>query len=337
MGDDAGEPANDWRSIDREQLADLLSSGLTPAEVGELFGRSADSVRLRARRWQLDCRALRARAIGLTAKPPDVAAQFVEVVDGAPLGHTAEDLLAGSGARCRWRCDECGEEWVTSVANRTKRRSGCPACADRHMLARARARSAKTPPLSAVSEELVSDFVENLSRPDRDAYSTPSGSQDRILWRCRSRHEWETSARQRVKYRTQCPPCLVGLWTSRLEHEVAALVQLATGLEVRVGATKARIDRKARDTVDLHIVAADFLCDLDPSRWHRATSAVDRDLRKLERHADQRYARIRPACLGRLPSERARDDQQVMLAPATTRPIRGFGHPQSSTLWAPTT
>src|SRR3954449_4070717 len=60
MGDDSGEPARDWRSVDREQLTRLLSSGLTPAHVGKLYGRSTDAVRLRARQWGLDCRALRA-------------------------------------------------------------------------------------------------------------------------------------------------------------------------------------------------------------------------------------------------------------------------------------
>jgi hypothetical protein len=313
MGEQPVEPAGTWRDVDRDELVRLLSSGLTPDEVGRLYGRSGDAVRLRARGWGLDCRALRARAVGLAARHPEIAAQFVRVVDGAPPEHRPEDLLVGSGARCRWRCPECAHEWVASVVNRTKRRSGCPACADSRMVERARARPARTPPLSAVSEDLTVEFVENLSRPDRDVHSTPSGSQDRILWRCGRAHEWETSARQRVKYRTQCPTCLAGLWTSRLEYQVAALVELATGLEVRVGARRRRVDRRATEHVDLHVVVPDLLCDLDPSRWHRAQDAVARDLRKLERFAGQRYVRIRPRRLGRLPAERARPEQQVLL------------------------
>src|SRR4051812_31107562 len=100
--DEGSQPAT-WRAVDRDGLIRLLSSGLTPAEVGALYGCSADTVRLRARSWGLDCRALGARAIGLFVKYPDIASQFVKVVDGAPPDYGPEDLLAGSGARCRWR------------------------------------------------------------------------------------------------------------------------------------------------------------------------------------------------------------------------------------------
>jgi rubrerythrin len=313
VGSRREESAPGWRELDRDELIRLLSSGLTPEQVGLLHRRSTDSIRQRARRWGLDCRALRARAIGLTARHPEIAAQFVKVVDGAPLHYGAYDLLAGSGARCRWRCPDCGEEWVTSVANRTKRKSGCPACADRRAVERARARPATSPPLAKISDDLIREFKANLTRPDRDAYSTPSGSNDRVQWRCRQGHEWETAARQRAKHLTQCPTCLAGLWTSRLEYQVAELVQLATGLEVRVGIRRRRADRAATEHIDLFVVEAGLLCDLDPSRWHRDGKAAARDLRKLERLAGQRYVRIRPEPLGRLPAIRSRPEQQIVL------------------------
>jgi hypothetical protein len=161
-----------WCDVDRAALVQLLSSGLTPAEVGALYGRDRDRVHGLVRRWGLDSRALRARAIGLAAQHPDIAAEFVEVVDGAPLTHGPQDLLAGSGARCRWRCTECQEEWVTSVCNRTKRRSGCPACSGRRALDRARARPAASLPLGAVAPDLGREFTRNLSRPDRDLHTT---------------------------------------------------------------------------------------------------------------------------------------------------------------------
>lgn len=306
-------PADGWRDLDRDGLGRLLSSGLTPDEVGALFGRTGGMVRLRARAWDLDCRPLRARALGLAARHPGVADQFLAVVDGAPLHLRAEDLSAGSGARCMWRCPECAHEWVASVANRITRGSGCPVCAARVVIRRARARPATTPPLSAVSEDLVVELVRNLSRPDRTADTTPSGSQDRIAWRCRRGHGWETQARQRVKHRTQCPTCLAGLWTSRLEYQVAALVGVATGSDVQVGARRRRVDRKATEDVDLYVVASDLLCDLDPSRWHRAANSAARDLRKLERLAGQRYVRVRPQGLALLPAVGARPEQQVLL------------------------
>ncbi len=302
-----------WRDVDPPTLKRLLESGLTPDAIAVLYGRSGSLVRVTARKWGLDCRALRARAIGLAITHPDIAAQFVQVVDGAPPAHGPRDLLSGSGARCQWRCQVCGAEWVTSVANRTKRKSGCPACARERGRDLARARAPKTSPLSHAAVELIDEFVSNISRPERDVTTTPSGSHDRILWRCKRGHEWETSARQRVKHATQCPTCLAGLRSSRLEFEVAELVQCATDLTVTVGAEGLRIGRAVEERVDLWIAEADLLVDLDPSRWHQSARAVARDARKLERLAGDRYVRIRPRGLGTLSVERAPQEQQVVL------------------------
>src|SRR5215212_1177714 len=197
MDDADGTHPREWAHLDRATLSELLASGLTPKEVASLYGRNRDAVRSLASRWGLDTRALRARAIGLAAKHPDVAAEFVKVVSGAPLHHGPEDLLAGSSARCRWRCAECREEWDASITNRTSRGSGCPACANRRSTDRARARPARSAPLAEVIPDFAPEFRRNLSRPDRDFRTTPSGSHNRISWRCKSGHEWETEARQR--------------------------------------------------------------------------------------------------------------------------------------------
>jgi len=303
-----------WRDVDPPTLTRLLESGLTPDEIGVLYERSASSVRAAAARWGLDCRALRARAVGLAVTHPTVAAQFVHVVDGAPLGYGPHDLLTGSAARCQWRCPVCATEWVTSVANRTRRQSGCPDCARRRGRDIARARPVKSSPLARTAPELATDFVSNLSRPDRDFSTTPSGSHDRILWRCLRGHEWRTTARQRVRHGTQCPTCLMGLWTSRLEYEVAELVHLATGLTVTVGARLPRADRAVDERVDLRVEEMGLLVDLDPSRWHRLPDAIERDTRKLKRLTSKSYVRIRPRRLGLLATGEGDSTQQVLLS-----------------------
>ena len=308
------EPTGRWADLDRAGLVELLSNGLTPAQIGARYDRSADTVRLRARAWDLDTRALRARAIGLARAHPDLAAQFVRVVGGAPPAYGPMDLTRASAARCQWRCPACAHVWVTSVANRTLRRSGCPRCSQRRGRELARARAARTGPLSLAAPHLTPEFVANLTRPDRDVTTTPSGSHDRIVWRCRSGHEWETAARQRVKYSTQCPVCRHGLWTSRLEFEVGELVEVSSGMPVTVGARLPRTDRACDERIDLLVDGADLLIDLDPTRWHKTTSATERDARKLARLAGQRYVRVRPQELGLLPVGEADPAQQVVLA-----------------------
>ena len=56
---------------------------------------------------------------------PEIAVQFVENV--TVPGRGPAELSPGSNDTCLWRCPR-GHEWRATVQNRTKRRSGCPAC-----------------------------------------------------------------------------------------------------------------------------------------------------------------------------------------------------------------
>jgi hypothetical protein len=40
-------------------------------------------------------------------------------------------VVAGSHDRVHWKCRDCGHRWQTAVKNRTRNRSGCPACSRR--------------------------------------------------------------------------------------------------------------------------------------------------------------------------------------------------------------
>jgi hypothetical protein len=106
-----------------------------------------------------------------------------------------------------------------------------------------------------------------------------------------------------VKHRTECPFCLPGFRSSRLEFEVAELLSAATGLTVLVGYTEPRTDRSDVERIDLYIEEIDLLIDLDPRRWHRSPSAVDRDTRKLKRLAARPYVRVRSAAIGPLAAD----------------------------------
>ena len=75
-------------------------------------------------------RTARARATprpgtALAHLQPEIAEQLVENLTHP--GRGAEQLKAGSHDRCRWRCGS-GHEWETTVKNRTRGGTGCPAC-----------------------------------------------------------------------------------------------------------------------------------------------------------------------------------------------------------------
>lgn len=56
---------------------------------------------------------------------PTIATELVEDLDRP--GRTADQMPSGTNDSCRWRCAR-GHVWVTTVAARTRQRSGCPRC-----------------------------------------------------------------------------------------------------------------------------------------------------------------------------------------------------------------
>jgi hypothetical protein len=64
----------------------------------------------------------------LLANHPGIAAEWHPTRNGALAAH---DVTPGSAKRVWWRCGVCDRAWLTSVANRVSRASGCPACANR--------------------------------------------------------------------------------------------------------------------------------------------------------------------------------------------------------------
>ena len=281
----------------------MFLAGLTPAAVGEIYGLHYTRIGQLARQWGLDSRNLRAGIRSVAAMRPDLAREFVAEVAPRRSARGPAELTLGSGTRITWRCSSCSHVWTTSVANRALRGSGCPACARARLRTAALRDRARTPSIALMSRHLEEEFVRNVSVPDRDAFTTPAGSHDRVLWRCRRGHEWEAEARQRVKHRTSCPDCRPGFRSSRLEYEVAELLIAATGLTVIVGHVEPRTDRDDVERIDLYVEEIDLLVDLDPQRWHRSRSATDRDKRKLQRLSGRRYVRVRSAVLGLLDAE----------------------------------
>src|SRR5687768_5305882 len=196
--------------LDRDGLETLLLAGLRPADIAERHGVTRRHVAGLAKRWALDTRALRARQRSVAALRPDLASEFLCDVSGGAVPVGADGLTLGSGRRCRWRCHRCEHEWETTVVNRAVHGSGCPQCAKGRLRERALEDRARTPNLAIVRADLMTEFVRNLTVPTREFHETPAGSHDRILWRCRFGHEWIAVARQRVKYRTNCPGCRPG-------------------------------------------------------------------------------------------------------------------------------
>jgi predicted nucleic acid-binding Zn-ribbon protein len=77
------------------------------------------------RRRTANARSKPAPGTALANLHPRLAAELLENLTHP--GRTAEQLKSGSHDRCRWGCGS-GHEWVTTVKNRTRGGTGCPAC-----------------------------------------------------------------------------------------------------------------------------------------------------------------------------------------------------------------
>jgi hypothetical protein len=313
------------RPLDRRGLQELFRAGLALRDIALRHGVAQGFVTALVKRWDLDPSALRVFRRSVAVLRPDLAAEFIVQVDGGKKQRNADGLTLGSGRRCRWRCSSCSHEWEATVANRALNGSGCPVCARVRGRDVALSKRARTPALAVVRPDLAGEFVRNLSVPARGFDSTPAGSQDRVLWRCRYGHHWTTPARQRVKYQTNCPMCRPGFRSSRLEYDVAELLMAATGLIVLVSHVEPRSDRADFERIDLYIEELDVLVDLDPARWHRTHTAMERDARKVLRLAGRRYVRVRSGSLGLL---------DVPLPPGSTmRQIVAAGDDRDPETW----
>ncbi|MET0694196.1 MAG: zinc-ribbon domain-containing protein [Propionibacteriaceae bacterium] len=284
---------------DVRELAALYRQGLSSKEIGRLLSVSASTVRSWTRAAALNPYVLRAESRSVAILYPLVAAEFVR----AELdGRIPAELTPGSGQRCRWRCRCCAHEWVTSVSNRCLRGSGCPHCAAEEVRRQKRAASeVASVSMATVAPGLVREFVRNVDFPWRDAYSTPAQGHDRISWRCSRGHTWETEVRQRVRLGTGCSACRPGLHRSRLEIEIAGMLEALLGVPVFVDYLVERADRNRDDHVDLYVPAYRLMIDIDHPRWHGTAASRQRDRAKTGRLGHHRFFRARPCSLGLLP------------------------------------
>jgi rubrerythrin len=134
---------------------------------------------------------------------PEQAAEWHPTRNG---GLTPAGLGPHSNRRCWWRC-ACGNEWQTTVANRTaKRARGCRSCSSTQ-------RWLKPPTdgqtLAHLFPDLAREWKECTTRPELTSETTRPGSHARVRWVCRDcGHEWEAEVRKRTSPPCGgCPPC----------------------------------------------------------------------------------------------------------------------------------
>ena len=132
----------------------------------------------------------------LAALYPEIAAQW----DGEKNGRlTAKEVSPYSNRKAWWRCRE-GHSWQAAIAARTKRKTGCPYCTGRKVLAGYNDLATAEP------------FVAMQWHPTLNAPLTPeqvtAGSRRQVWWQCSLGHVWKARVHSRTgNQRSGCPVC----------------------------------------------------------------------------------------------------------------------------------
>ena len=132
----------------------------------------------------------------LAALYPEIAAQW----DGEKNGRlTAKEVSPYSNRKAWWRCRE-GHSWQAAIAARTKRKTGCPYCTGRKVLAGYNDLATAEP------------FVAMQWHPALNVPLTPeqvtAGSRRQVWWQCSLGHVWKARVHSRTgNQRCGCPVC----------------------------------------------------------------------------------------------------------------------------------
>ena len=122
------------------------------------------------------------------------------------LGIKPNEVGCGSEKKVWWKCSVCGDEWLTTIYNRSIGR-GCPSCKIKKI-----AISNSTP---KVRESFKDKYPELLKDWDYEENNKEGIYPDKIFpntnvnvhWKCEKGHKWTTKLPARVNTHGSCPVC----------------------------------------------------------------------------------------------------------------------------------
>lgn len=108
------------------------------------------------------------------------------------------DVLPYSGKKVWWKCKE-GHEWEAVISSRTgKSKNGCPFCSGR--------KATYHNNFASLFLDLLNEWSYERNASLNPHKMTPYSSQ-KVWWKCKEGHEWQTGIVYRTRNNTGCPYC----------------------------------------------------------------------------------------------------------------------------------
>lgn len=202
------------------------------------------------------------RVGSLLEKEPEIASEWHPIKNGA---EQPSDFSPGSGKNVWWRCKH-GHEWKTTIAMRTKYRTGCPVCCGRI-------------PIKGVDDLVTTHpLIASQWHPTKNGELKPSdfkiGSDKVVWWKCEKGHEWKTNIYHRKA--TGCPECIKEKFTSFPEQAIYFY------LLKDFPSIKNRYMLDGTVEIDIYIAEHQIAIEYDGARFHNTTVGLKRDQQKYE-------------------------------------------------------
>ena len=123
----------------------------------------------------------------------DLKTLFPEIAKEAD-GWDPSTFVSGSNKRLPWKCEK-GHTWETTLAHRTRRRSGCPYCSNRKVW--------------IGFNDLKTLFPEVAAEANGwDPSTVLAGTHTKMRWKCNQGHLWSAIVKSRTGLnKTGCPYC----------------------------------------------------------------------------------------------------------------------------------
>lgn len=201
----------------------------------------------------------------LQTEYPDLAKEWHKTKN---VNLLPSDFSPHSNKPAWWSCNACGHSWSTKIGNRTSLGRGCPACANKVIIA-------KKNDLKTTHPYLAKEWHPTKNK-DLKPSEVTYGSGKKVWWLCPKKHEYQASILHR-SHGTECPKCNESRQTSFAEQATYFYVKKLYPDAV----SRFTANFLERMELDIYIPSIKLAIEYDGEAWH-GKNTLKREERKYK-------------------------------------------------------
>lgn len=202
---------------------------------------------------------------GLLKDIPELVKKY-DFDKNGELGIRIDNLTARSNKKVWWKCEQCGNSWLATVASQNDEiKHGCPYCSGRMVI------KGQTDLLT-----LFPDIAKEWDY-DKNGDLLPSDisgkSSVKVWWKCSEGHEWKATVGNRTHNNSGCPKCNIESVNSFCEQAVFYYVK-------KFFPDAVNSDNHIGIELDIYIKSLSTAIEYDGEKWHSSLKRQKNDQNK---------------------------------------------------------